>query len=183
MDRTRASAAATAREIGPNGVSDVAVLKAAKAGRISRNADGTFDIDKVKLEWAANTSPTRGGNRLAADDIAPPRSASNAAAARANDANTAMSGSLLRARTVRETFEAKSAQLKYEQDLGQLIDRSGVEMANETAWRQIRDAIMAVPDRLPIESDLRNMLRDALRSTLSDAQKMLPTMTAGEPMQ
>lgn len=181
MDRTRASAAAVARELK---VSDVAVHKAATAGRISRNTDKTFDIDKVKLEWAANTSPTRGGSRK--PGASTPAYAAPAFDSPANNAaqdNAKVSGSLLKARTMRESYEAQSAKLKYQQQTGQLIDRAGVEMANETAWRQIRDTIMAVPDRLPIESDLRNMLRDALRSTLSDAQKMLPTMMAGEPMQ
>jgi DNA-binding GntR family transcriptional regulator len=37
------------------GVSETAVRKALAAGRISRDADGGFDIARVKRQWAGNT--------------------------------------------------------------------------------------------------------------------------------
>ena len=37
------------------GVSETAVRKALAAGRISREADGGFDIAKAKRQWAGNT--------------------------------------------------------------------------------------------------------------------------------
>ena len=53
------------------------------------------------------------------------------------------------------------------------------EVSEETAWRHYQDSIMAVPDKLPIDTAHRLMLRNALPDTLSDAQKMLSTMMAG----
>jgi len=50
----------------------------------------------------------------------------------------------------------------------------------ETAFRQIRDSIMTVPDKLPIDTAHRLMFQNALRDNLSDALKMLPTMMASE---
>ena len=37
------------------GVSETAVRKALATGRISRDADGGFDIPRVKRQWAGNT--------------------------------------------------------------------------------------------------------------------------------
>lgn len=180
MDRTHATAAATGRELGK---SDVAVIKAAKAGRISRNADGTFDIDKVKLEWAANTSPIRGGARNEPHTPDRPATIASSPSARAAADNAAVSGSLLKARTMRESYEAQTAKLDYQEKAGQLIDRAGVEMAMETAFRLVRDAIMATPDRLPLPVDVCATLRNALRDTLADVEKTIQTTLVQEPVQ
>ena len=53
-------------------------------------------------------------------------------------------------------------------------------MALETAFRQIRDSIMTVPDKLPIDTAHRTMFQNALRDTLTDALKMLPSTMASE---
>ena len=89
----------------------------------------------------------------------------------------------LEARSRRERSEADKSEIELAQLQGTLINRAGIEMALETAFRQIRDTIMSVPDRLPIDSTHRTLFRNALRDTLTDALKMLPTMMAGEPSQ
>src|SRR5918996_711505 len=45
------------------GVTETAVRRAEKAGRISREADGAWDLAKVRAAWAGNTDPAqqRGG--------------------------------------------------------------------------------------------------------------------------
>ena len=78
------------------------------------------------------------------------------------------------ARGRREIAEADKAEFELSQLQGVLINREGIEMALETAFRQIRDTIMSVPDRLPIDAAHRTMFRNALRDTLTDALKMLP---------
>ena len=40
---------------GALGVSETAVRKALAAGRISREADGGFDVARVQRQWAGNT--------------------------------------------------------------------------------------------------------------------------------
>ena len=45
-----------ARQIG---VSETAVRRAEKAGRIGREPDGAWDLAKVKAAWAGNTDPAQ----------------------------------------------------------------------------------------------------------------------------
>ena len=86
----------------------------------------------------------------------------------------------LEARSRRERSEADKSEIELAQLQGTLINRAGIEMALETAFRQIRDTIMTVPDRLPIDAAHRRLFRDSLRDTLSDALKMLPSTMASE---
>ena len=89
----------------------------------------------------------------------------------------------LEARSRRERSEADKSEIELAQLQSTLIHRAGIEMALETAFRQIRDTIMSVPDKLPIDTAHRLMFRNALRDTLTDALKMLPATMAGEPLQ
>ena len=92
---------------------------------------------------------------------------------------TAIAGgeeTFLEARCRRECSEADKSEIERAQLQGLLIDRAGIEMAIETAFRQIRDSIIAVPDRLPIDAAHRTMFRNALRNTLADASKTMPFM-------
>ena len=41
------------------GVSETAVRRAEKAGRIGREPDGSWDLAKVKAAWAGNTDPAQ----------------------------------------------------------------------------------------------------------------------------
>ena len=89
----------------------------------------------------------------------------------------------LEARSRRERSEADKSEIELTQLQSVLINRAGIEMALETAWRHVRDSIMTVPDKLPIDTAHRLMFQNALRDTLSDALKMLPRTTASEPVQ
>ena len=207
MNRLRATAAAVALEVGK---SDVAVLKAAKDGRISRNADGTFDIDRVKVEWAQNTNPHRGGDHTKRERPQPVTPAPPAppeqpivsatpipspvvsaapgiarlATPRAVSAPVERAESfapreivspskLMAARTIRETYEAQIAKLKYETQRGTLINKAGAERAVSAGFRLLRDTILGVPDRLPLEHAQRIEFRRALEAAFSDAEKMM----------
>ena len=91
--------------------------------------------------------------------------------------------SFAEARGRREIAEADKSEIELAQLQGVLINREGITMAMETAFRQIRDTIMGIPDRLPIDAAHRAMFRNALRYTLSDALKMLPQKMASESEQ
>ena len=56
------------------------------------------------------------------------------------------------ARCRREIAEADKAEFELAQLQGSLIDKAGIEMPLETAFLQIRDTIMGVPDRLPTDA-------------------------------
>ena len=55
------------------GVSEIAVRRAEKAGRIDREADGAWDLARVRAAWAGNPDPAhhrRGPAHHAADQLA-----------------------------------------------------------------------------------------------------------------
>ena len=51
------------------GVSDAAVRKAIAAGRITPEADGTIDAERVDREWARNSDAPRNGTATRIDRI------------------------------------------------------------------------------------------------------------------
>ena len=102
------------------------------------------------------------------DRVKAPPTASGVSTAIADDETE----SYLAARCRRQRCGADKSAIELAQLQGSLIDRAGIEMAMETAFRQIRDAIMGIPDRLPIDSAHRMMFRNALRDTLSDSRKL-----------
>ena len=112
------------------------------------------------------------------ENLSPARIKSTAHAAPAIDDGE--KESYAEARRRRETSEADKSAIELATLKGELINRAALEMATETAFRHIRDTILSVPDRLPIDSTHRAMFRNALRDTLSDALKMLPSTMASE---
>ena len=58
MDGRMTSNRELARQIG---VSETAVRRAEKAGRIGREADGSWDLARVKAAWASNTDRASSG--------------------------------------------------------------------------------------------------------------------------
>ena len=52
------------------GVSDAAVRKAIAAGRITPEADGTIDAERVDREWARNSDAPRNGTATRAVKVA-----------------------------------------------------------------------------------------------------------------
>ena len=112
------------------------------------------------------------------ENLSPARIKSTAHAAPAIDG--AEKESYAEARRRRETNEADKSAIELATLKGELVNRAGVEIAMETAFRHIRDSIMTTPDRLPIDASHRTMFRNALRDTLSDALKMMPQKMASK---
>ncbi len=82
----------------------------------------------------------------------------------------------LAARRRRETAEASLAEMREQTQRGELVNRAGAERAMETAFRFLRDRILAVPDRMAIPRELQVEIANALREALTDAAKTLPTL-------
>ena len=77
------------------------------------------------------------------------------------------------ARTMREAYRAKMARLDYEEREGKLVDAQKMYEEGFQLGRQVRDAILSVPDRLAdilaAEQDpvkIRQLLQDELEMTL-----------------
>ena len=90
------------------GVSDAAVRKAIAAGRITPEADGTIDAERVDREWARNSDAPRSGTATRAVKVAVPESSGPTADGQAASLATSAAGgtSLLQARTVNEVVKA-----------------------------------------------------------------------------
>ena len=73
----------------------------------------------------------------------------------------------------REQAEAAIAEMREAELRGTFINKAGAERAISTAFRLLRDAILGVPDRLPIEHAQRIEFRRALEAAFSDAEKMM----------
>ena len=152
--------------------SDIALALGIAPSRITALKRQGMPVSSVAdaLAWREeNQSPAR--------SKAPPKAHGGTPAIDGDDTET-----FLEARCRRERSEADKSEIERAQLQGSLIDRAGIEMAIETAFRQMRDSIISLPDRLPIDAAHRTMFRNALRDTLADAQRMLLTLKATEPI-
>lgn len=143
------------------GVALAAVQKAITTGRIT-TVDGKIDPEIADKQWAENSN---------ARSAAPTEKAKPASAAA--DGGTGANYQV--ARAIREQFAARNAKLDYDERIGRLLDRDAVEKAAFESHRQIRDFMLAIPDRLaPIlaaESDPQKVLRildDEIRARLTE---------------
>lgn len=115
------------------GVSQQAVWKAMKNGRISkRPEDGKLNWNTEREKWYGNKdlAKVREHNAPAGDDN---------------------SSSFNKAKLAKETFTAKLRQLEYEKEAGRLIPRDEVKISLFRFMRITRDAILSIPDRVSSE--------------------------------
>jgi hypothetical protein len=139
------------------------VQHAVAAGRIQRLPNGLIDADKADRDWDLNTDEAyvlrvTGGKEQAA------RSAQ-----REGDGPTFMAS---KARTQSVVADIKALELVKKR--GDVLDRRQVETAAFNLYRQLRDACMAIPDRLcaqlATESNqetVRQLLEEELRSVFT----------------
>ena len=126
------------------GVSDTAVHKAIRAGRITPEADGTIAPDKADRDWARNSQPPKEGTGAkaakvqVADDPAPNLAAGLPAGGT----------SLLHARTVNEVVKAQTNKVRLAQLKGDLVDRSQAIAHVFRLARTERDAWLNWPARI-----------------------------------
>ncbi|MDD3030621.1 MAG: hypothetical protein PHS57_10180 [Alphaproteobacteria bacterium] len=138
------------------GVSHVAVLKAIKAGRIVKEADGTIDPVKADAAWDKNTNPAQQRS-----DGDPPQ--------------TINGPSYAQSRAIREAYNARLAKLEYEEKSGSLVRTDSVKVAWFNVLRVLRDRVLSAPDRLApivaVETDpkrVRELMDAELRQILND---------------
>lgn len=153
------------------GVSHVAVLKAIKAGRIAKEANGTIDPVKADAAWGGNTNPAQ--QRKPAKEstgkierpIDPP----------SNTAGINSGPSYAQSRAIKEAYNARLAKLEYEEKSGALVRTDSVKVSWFNVLRVLRDRALNLPDRLaPLlasETDpklVRELLDAELRQILND---------------
>ena len=129
------------------GVTDTAVHKAIRAGRITPEADGTIDAAKADSEWVRNSAPPRTGTQARAPRASVPEPSDTV-----RDAGTAAlpagGASLLQARTVNEVVKAQTNKVRLAQLKGDLVDRSQAIAHVFRLARTERDAWLNWPARI-----------------------------------
>ena len=143
------------------GCDEKSVRNAIKAGRITKEFDGTIDPAKADAQWEANTNrPSNRGNRKARkkgddDELLPVPNAAIEQVRQTLGTNSD-SVTLLEARVAKTIADAHQSHLKAMRMDGALIDRLAAERF-VFAWdRQLRDTLVSWPARVSavLASDL-----------------------------
>ena len=181
-----------ARQIG---VSETAVRRAEKAGRIGREADGSWDLAKVGAAWANNTDQTQ---------QRPPRSSRATGRQRAmkpvpdtavgavrdtlrehGEPVSAGGMTFMQARTANEVLKAQERRLRLQQMKGELVDRAKTVAQVFRLARDERDAWVNWPARVAaviaaeLEVDphaLHTVLERQVRDHLAELAEVRPNL-------
>ena len=126
------------------GISDAAVRKAIKTGRVTPLADGTINPERADLEW-----------ELATDKSQQRKPQPNVNAALEGIRETLREGgqpaggsNFLHARTANEILKAQTARLKLQRMRGEVIDKAEVTAMVFRLAREERDAWVNWPARI-----------------------------------
>lgn len=135
------------------GVTDTAVHKAIRAGRITPEADGTIDADRADREWARNSDGLKAGTRAKAAKVVVPETGTPS-----NDGPAALptgGTSLLQARTVNEVVKAQTNKVRLARLKGELVDRPQAIAHVFKLARSERDAWLNWPARISAQMAAR----------------------------
>jgi hypothetical protein len=143
------------------GVTETAVRRAEKAGRIRREADGAWDLAKVRAAWAGNTDPAQqrgepsGGNgsRKAARRTVKPVPEAAVGAVRETlreHGEPVATGTMtfMQARTANEVLKAQERRVRLQRMKNELVDRAKAVAQVFRLARDERDAWVNWPARV-----------------------------------
>jgi hypothetical protein len=140
------------------GVSDTAVRKAIKAGRITAEADGTIDAAKVDAQWVSNTDQALQRKALPMQESQPVQAPQKTHARPATERvvepvppvgiPSAGGTSLLQARTANEVLKAQTNKVRPARMKGELVERSQAMAHVFRMARTERDAWLNWPARV-----------------------------------
>ena len=130
------------------GVSEAAVRKAIRAGRITAEPDGTIDPDKADAEWGRNTDVAQ--QRGEQKRKAVPQAALDAVGDTLREQGGGAAGgtTYMQARAANEVLKAQTARIRLQQLKKELVDRSKALAHVFRLARQERDAWMSWPARV-----------------------------------
>ena len=134
------------------GVSEGAVRKALKAGRISRDHDGGYDIEACRSAWSSNTRPDRTRVRAAPSMVRTEADAREAVTMvrRILEEEGADAGSVdfNAARTAETIIKTREREMKLQVAGGKLVSADAVHKAVFALAREERDALSNWPSRV-----------------------------------
>jgi hypothetical protein len=179
------------------GVSETAVRRAEKAGRIRREPDGAWDPARVKAAWEGNTDPAQqrrepGGRerrRPARSAVKPvPEAALGAVRDTLREHGEPVSAggmTFMQARTANEVLKAQERRLRLQQMKGELLDRAKAVPQVFRLARDERDAWVNWPARVAamiaaeLEVDphrLHTVLERHVREHLAELAEVRPSL-------
>jgi hypothetical protein len=187
---------ALARQLG---VSETAVRRAEKAGRICREPDGEWDLARVRAAWAGNTDPAQQRTEPSAGDK------SRGAAGRAvkpvpeaalgavrdtlrehGEPIAAGAMTFMQARTANEVLKAQERRVRLQRMKGELVDRVKAVAQVFRLAREERDAWVNWPARVAammaaeLEVDqhhLHTVLERQVREHLNELAEVRPNLS------
>ena len=169
------------------GVSHTAVAKAIKAGRISKEPDGSIDPAKADAQWARNTLPSQNLNTSAAKPaakVAPP-AVSTPVSSREVQApleTRATAPDYQTSRAKHKTKKKKKKKLEFEERTGKLLNADEVKVKHFNLARLLRDRIQQIPRKLapqivaavvaqPDQRVVEDLLMEAIREALEELSR------------
>ena len=180
------------------GVTETAVRRAEKAGRIRREADGAWDLAKVKAAWAGNTDPAQqrrepsagnGSRRAARRAVKPvPEAALGAVRDTLREHGEPVSApgmTFMQARTANEVLKAQERRIRLQRMKGELVDRAKAVAQVFRLARDERDAWVNWPARIAaimaaeLEVDphqLHTVLERQVREHLNELAEVRPNL-------
>ncbi len=170
------------------GVSHVAVLKAAKAGRIPLEVDGSIDPVKADAAWARSTDPgkAKGMAKPAPEPMKPvPDAALGSVRETLKEQGLPASGNVtfVQARTAHEIAKAHLARLRLQRMKGELVDRARTTALVFRLAREERDTWANWPARVAAlmaaelgqdAHTLQKVLDSHVRAHLSELAEVAP---------
>jgi hypothetical protein len=157
------------------GVALAAVQKAIAHGRIATQADCRIDPEIADVQWA-ETTRWGASNIINGDEVM-------------GDSSGHKASEYGKARADREHYVALLARLKYEERAGELVRREEVEDELFRTFRDFRDRMQAIPDRVAAtiasETDpaqVHRILSAEIRTALNDFadQPSVPSVVLGQ---
>ena len=180
------------------GVSETAVRRAEKAGRIGREADGFWDLTKVQAAWSGNTdqaqqrrSPGPGQPRARPTRTAMkpvPEAAVGAVRDTLRESGEPVSAggmTFMQARTANEVLKAQERRVRLQRMKGELVDRARTVAQVFKLARDERDAWVNWPARVAalvaaeLEIDahkLHTVLERQVREHLAELAEIRPSL-------
>jgi hypothetical protein len=177
------------------GVSETAVRRAEKAGRIKREPDGAWDPAKVKAAWSDNTDQAqqrspRSDRRTGKDRPLKPVPEAAVGAVRDTlrehgEPISAGGMTFMQARTANEVLKAQERRIRLQQMKGELVDRAKAVAQVFKLARDERDAWVNWPARVAaviaaeLEVDahkLHTVLEGHVREHLAELAEVRPSL-------
>jgi len=120
------------------GITDGAVRKAIKAGRITKNKNDKIDPELADKQWSKNTDPAQ-VKETKKEEVKQ----------ESNSYNSAPLGpSYQQSRAIKEAYNAKLTRLQFEKESKKLISVDEVKITAFNTARMTRDRILNIPDRV-----------------------------------